>query len=591
MRLLLLALLLACKDDEPTKPDGDDTDTQENPDSDAPDLDGTLGEAVDLGDALGAAAPNTEVALIEQADAIDPPADHDFYAVDLEAGVPYLLWVDTGANLRCDTILRVYPPGSTTPATISTVNGEIVADPGDTLAENDDMIYRWRGSDPGMVFVPPTAGAWLLEVAEYNESVGDVALGGPWCSYTLMGMRREAGELECNDLTEVRDALVEADDDTDVGLPGTAPSPAIQPLTDGLFLTPSEELSGWLAAPGDDDVWRVRFGDLGDDELGAFWSFSLWDTLPSAPERRLTLLDENLEVLAQTDDPVPDGHEGFVEDPGILYQVSSDTTYYLRVSTAPSDGGPDDLVSPSPVFLAPRALPGDPRGKAPVAWSNSSAGGDFYLGAVHGIGKSLVDCDDANPEITWWESESLGGARNDSFNSSELMRFCRVGTTDVYAGFLTGRMEPEGLPSRYVRPPGSADPEGPTPDVEKSCGDGTFDECPDREYFAIRQVSGAGGAVAGKRIRISVQARTVGSFVTPEVFLFYNNNKTWPFASSDDNTAVDPAIAIGAPDADIDTIIPSDAEVVYILVQPKTVHPTRTEANSWYLRAIIEATE
>jgi hypothetical protein len=97
--------------------------------------------------------------------------------------------------------------------------------------------------------------------------------------------------------------------------------------------------------------------------------------------------------------------------------------------------------------------------------------------------------------------------------------------------------------------------------------------------------------VAGKRIRISVQARTVGSFVTPEVFLFYNNNKTWPFASSDDNTAVDAAIAIGAPDADIDTIIPSDAEVVYILVQPTTVHPTRTEANSWYLRAIIEATE
>ena len=586
MRLVLLALLMACTGDEPSKPDTGESDTPDNPDSDTPDLDGTLSDATDLGAPLDAATPGEPVALITQADTIDPPADHDFYALHLEAGVPYVLWVDTGANLRCDTLLRVYPPGATTPASHHVDNGEVVLDPGDVLAVNDDMIYRWRGSDPAMVFVPPTSGDYTLEVAEYNESIGDVALGGPWCTYTLMGMRREAGEVECNDLDAVRDALVAADDDTAVGFPGDATTPAIQPIAAGTFLTPSEEITGWLANAGDDDTWRVRFGDLGEDELGAFWSFSLWDTLPSSPQRRLELLDEDLEILAQTDEAVPDGHEGFVDDAGIVYAVASNTTYYLRVSTGPVDGGPDDYEGPTAALFAPRALPAT--GKAPTAWSSTPEGGAFYLGALHGVGHALVDCDPSNPEVTWWEAESLSGVRNDSFNNSELLRFCRVGTTNVYATRLTGRMESNGLPTRYVRPPGQADPEAPTPAVEFSCGDGTFDECPDREYFAIRQVSGAGGAVAGKRLRLSVQARTVGSYDTPEIYLFYNNNKTWPFASSDDNTAVDPAIALAWPDADIDTTIPSDAEVVYILLQTTTVHPSRTDANSWFLRALIE---
>lgn len=560
--LILLLAVTACKGDDTDTPIDTDSDDTEDPDPPVPDLDGTIAAATPLGIDLDSVEPHTPTALLAAPDAINPTGDRDFYTLDLTADHAYRLWVETGTaeagNLLCDTVLRIYPPGATEAVTITPVEGdEPLLELGDLLVANDEFIYRYRDSDPGMVFVPTASGRHILEVIEYNDSIAGTAAGGPWCSYSMFGEALEPIETENNDLNPLGSALV---DELAVAGQTTLESP---------FRARTEEFSGSLSSGSDADVWKYTFGDVGTVDGRAWWLWSLWPTSVGGvtSPTRLTLLDADFNVVARTDDAYPDGNYGFVEDPGLMHAVTSNSTWYLVVSR---EAGGSAFAPP------------------PAAWANPATSG-FYVGASHGYGAGLVQCPTSSAnEVTWWEAESGDQDRNDTFNGSALMRFCKVGTSSLYVARIAGTIEPNRLGTNYVQPPPPEDEDTPRPTVEFPCGEGGIEDCPDREIFSIRQVSGAGGSIAGRRLRLSVQSRTVGSFVEPVVYLFSNNERVYPFASSDDGAEVDATAVLGTPDADLETRLPNDAEVIYVMVQAREWHPDNAEANQWFLRALID---
>lgn len=580
----VLTVLYACNGKEPVDPV--DTDTVDTTDPDpVVDNDGTFAQATEAPPVTTAGVP---VAL-GPADQIDI-GDHDFYAVDLTQGVPYHLWVDTGPNVRCDTILRVYNIDATVPAT-ATLEGEACTlQLGDQAAVSDDMILRYRQSDPGLVFVPETSGRYFIEVMNYDEAVAKAPVGGPWCTYTAYAMKRSPTEVEPNNTEAVTAALIAADD-ASAGYPDTVVTPALQPLAPNPFLlcepgtTCGEEFSGWISDAADSDLWQYRFGSLeactaeavanpqdagcyqkevGDERPGVnmWWTFSLWQTLPGHAGVRLELLDKDLAVVASTDDPVPDGHYGFVNDVGLLYPVTPFSTWYLRVS------------HPTPPL-----------------------GGAFYVGVSQGYNRGIVDCNKPDPVITGWESESDRVAlaklkptddppTNDDFGHAELVRFCQVGVTTLYASSMAGYIDPEGDPVRFVPLEDATDTGVGDEDVTFRCGDQSNDACPDREVFAILPTSHA-GELAARHLMLTVQAKTVGSYLEPEVFLFSNNERIRPFDTSSDTT-VGAATRLGPGDVSIDTVTPDDAEQIFIVIQAKSLHPTDRRANGWFLRMLIE---
>ena len=558
---LSLALLAACEQEEPPVTDDTDTDV-DDPDPEVPDLDGTLAEATSI--PSGTWSEPTELAR----DVIQPSAgrgDKDFYKIPLAAGVPYHLWVDTGANLLCDTLLRVYPPGSTTEASWQETPTGIEQLPGDSIAVNDDMIFRMRGSDPALLFVPPTAGDWFAEVVEYNDATGGTPGGGPLCRYSLMIWERSPTEIECNDATEVLAALIAADTDGVPGLPPLATTPADQPILASEFLEGAEEFSGWRSQ-GDDDVWRFRIGNLDTPDESAVWQWSLWPTDDGGPLQghRLELLDSNFEVVAATDVAIPDGHHGFASDPGILYPVRSNTTWYLRVAdpTVAPAARASFLRQPGPSYTA------------------GLTGGRFYVGTAHGYGPSIANC--PSQEINWWETETTDpGSKNDDFDASQLLRFCQVGSTDVYGAYIIGSLKPEGLDFRYERPETPGDPATP---VRFPCGGAG--SCPDEDYYSIRRASSAGGSVGGRRITVAIQARSVGSLADVDVFLFYNNERVNPFAWP---PGPQPKLPFRLAEGEVvlQTQVPADAESVFILVQHRE-GAERVEQNTYFMRVIVD---
>lgn len=596
LRLTPLLLLAACPKEEPPDPVDSDSDVID-PDPVVPDLDGTIPEATAL--PASAWAEPTELA----SDALNPAGDNDFYTVDLAANQPYHLWVDTGANLLCDTVLRLYPPGSTTPATVTIdpTTQSTTRDDGDLFAANDDMIFRMSGSDPGLVFVPPTGGRWIVEILEYHESVGDDPDGGELCTYALWAWERASSEVECNDSTEVIAAL-ESLADGSPGYPLDAVTPATQPLGDNPFLVGSEEFTGWRV-PGDDDVWQFRFGDLFVDEddltdtdvrpdlndsdvdtddvyqwdLGHFstkdyamWQWSLWPTNPGQPSagHRLELLNANMEVVATSNQPEPDGNHGFAPDPGILYRVTSGSTWYLRV------------VDP------PVAARGVAPGLGPLRAGGPEGQGQYYVGVSHGYGPTITDCAEAQNEANWLETEHAGGDGNDSFDAAQLLRFCQVGVTNVYGSYIAGFAKPSGLDFRFERANPPADEEAPLPDVYSTCG--SPGSCPDEDYYTIRTTSGAGD-IPGSRITISLQSATVGSAAEFDIFLFIKNDRTFPIAWTPGPTP-SPEFGLSEPDQVLQTVLPSEASSATILVQPKQMG-SRINQNSYFMQVIIESAE
>jgi hypothetical protein len=595
LRLTPLLLLAACPKEEPPDPVDSDSDVID-PDPVVPDLDGTIPEATTL--PAGAWAEPTELA----SDALNPAGDNDFYTVELAANQPYHLWVDTGANLLCDTVLRLYPPGSTTPATVTIdpTTQSTTRDNGDLFAANDDMIFRMSGSDPGLVFVPPTGGRWLVEILEYHESVGESPDGGEFCTYALWAWERASAEVECNDTTEVITALESLVDGTP-GYPLDAVTPATQPLGDNRFLAGSEEFTGWRV-PGDDDVWQFRFGDffVDEDDLAdtdvrpdpsdpevdtddvyqwdlshfstkdyAMWQWSTWPTNEgqTSAGHRLELLNANMEVVASTNRPGPDGNHGFATDPGILYRVTSGSTWYLRVTDLPS------AVAPRGVAPGLGTLRAGPEGQ-----------GQYYVGVSHGFGPNITACAETENEANWLEQEHAGGDGNDNFDRAQLLRFCQVGSTDVYGSYTAGFAKPTGLDFKFVRADPPDDEEAPQPQVFFTCG--SPGACPDEDYYTIRPTSGA-KKLADARITISVQAATIGSNAEFEVFLFINNDRVYPVAWTPGGTP-SPEFTLAEPDRVLQTTIPTEATSVAILVQPRTFAPT-TRENPYFMRVIIES--
>jgi hypothetical protein len=349
-RALALAAFLAalgagCSNGKDTDPTTDPDDTLIETDGEVVDLDGTLAEASRLTATLNANTTNTWVDLLPARDAIDPVGDRDFFLLDLVAGVPYQFWADANADLLCDTVLWIYPPGATTERDLRDEDEPIE---GDVIAGADDMPYRISGSDPSLVFVPPESGSYTFQVIQYGDAMGGVAEGGPWCDYMLRGLVRSIDEVECNDDFAVVDALRAAgeasDTFSDTGLPGLAASPAVQPIGTSVFngisyasnVKLGESFAGTIEFQADNDVWRFRFGELDGEAGGHFWLWSLWETQPTnttVREHQLTLFDEDMRVLARTNAAIPDGNHGFAEDGGILYPVQSNTTYYVRVSS------------------------------------------------------------------------------------------------------------------------------------------------------------------------------------------------------------------------------------------------------------------
>lgn len=609
--ITLLVLLIACKDGDADPADTDVADTDvTNPDPDVPDLDGTLGEATSLPG--GDWSDPVEIA----SDALDPSGDHDFFTVELTEGRPYHLWVDTGANLLCDTVLRLYAPGATQAATVEVdpTTGEKTFDDGDMVAHNDDMIFRMSGSDPAILFVPPATGRYPIEILEYNDAIGDDPNGGSFCTYTLNIWQRSATEVECNDTTEVYDALLAADDPAVEGLPDDVTTPADQPRIDNRWMAGSREFAGWLTNEADDDLWRYRIPDVGTADGSAMWQWSLWPTDGAAGPRKLELLDSDLRVVARTEVPEPDGYHGFAADPGILYPVHSNTTWYLRVSSTATDNPLDtaDTDPPAAARLAdgpaaPGAGPAGPLGPVDagrgdvVANSFGNASGTFYVGVSHGFDTGLTGCSTTDIAVPWWEHESKPTVvvdtddpgdpvdfevstlmTNHDFGTAQLLKFCRVAGTEVYTSYTAGFLPPTGLPSRFARAD-RPDEGGPLPDFYPRCGGQTA--CPDRDMYVINTSSRA-GTLGGRRLTVQVQAATVGSFVVPEVFLFADNEQNYPFAWSPGADATDET-ELSEPDLVVQTIVPGAPERVYVMVQPKE-YGARPEQNAYFLRIILD---
>lgn len=597
-----LGLIAGCKTDP-----GEDTDTASekdtvNPDPEPSDPDGTLADATPLGDPLGAAVPDVAVALTDGADNIAPAGDNDFFSLTLDAGVPVQLWVATGdeatADPACDTVLRVYPPGATQAAKTVQIGEDPswIYDPGDVLAEEDDLPYRWQEGDPGLVLVPPESGTYTLEVLHYGEATagteGQVGFSG--CRYQIWAKRRAPLESECNDWGAVSDALDAATGPQDTAPPdgvvtpasdGFVPNPFWVVPVDGVPSTPGEEFSGWLSSGSDTDLWAVQFGDFDSLDGHAWWTFSLWQDHPIGLTRRLTLYDRALGVLATTTDPVPDGNFGFFPDAGIAYAVRENETYYLQISHDLGGGGPD-VGGPETFFLTgPTDAP--PGGPGPRRSGGSTESGTFYLGEQHGFGQSLVQCglDAESGTVNWWEGETRGGVRNDDYTTAQVLRLCQAANSDLYFVDIAGTIEPNVLPFRYELSD-ERDPE--LPPNTFPCEDTSITGCPDMDWFSLNNQSRAGGALGGRRVRVSVQAATVGSYLVPEVILFTPGQPPVHLKQSGSGDLATEEMQLGEGDAVVETFIPDGASSVYLLVQAKALHPERAEANSWFMRVFVD---
>jgi hypothetical protein len=303
------------------------------------------------------------------------------------------------------------------------------------------------------------------------------------------------------------------------------------------------------------------------------WQWSLWPTNEGQPAaaHRLELLNADMEVVATSNRATPDGNHGFATDPGILYRVRSGSTWYLRVVDPPAAAAPARGVAP---------------GLGSLYAGGAEGQGEYYVGVSHGFGPNITGCSASGNETDWLEGEHSGGDRNDSFDSAQLLRFCQVGSTDVYGAYISGFAKPTGLDFRFERAERPDDEEAPLPDVFDTCG--SPGSCPDEDYYTIRRTSGAKD-IAGARITISLQAATIGSAAEFEIFLFINNERVFPVAWTPGATPSD-GFQLTAPDRVLQTIIPSEAASATILVQPKQ-QASRTNQNAYFMRVIIESAE
>lgn len=325
-----------------------------------------------------------------------------------------------------------------------------------------------------------------------------------------------------------------------------------------------------------------------DNELFDNWCVAVAAISSSGNDRGTPALPNDCPALVDTDTP-EDTDAADTDPPVDTDPADTDPP----IDTDPADTDTDAAVDTFQGDTDPPidSLDTDPGGFLPGTGAGAPS---FYSAMAHGYGNDLVGCStDGEGTQLWLEREG-----NDDASDANLLRFCAVGSTSLYVSRVSGFFSPSGLSRRFVPVDLVANPNPSSSDVARPCGDGTSGACPDADYFVIRQTSGA-GPIAGKRLTLQVQAKTVGSFALPDIYVFGGTSGTIPLASSADLTAIAETAKLSAPDPVVQFDIPDEVSTLTILIAPRCVendaicgqfylHGARTEANAWFLRAMIE---
>ncbi|MGC6493652.1 MAG: hypothetical protein ACON5B_12505, partial [Myxococcota bacterium] len=159
-----------------------------------------------------------------------------------------------------------------------------------------------------------------------------------------------------------------------------------------------------------------------------------------------------------------------------------------------------------------------------------------------------------------------------------------------YTARLIGDIAPPSCGNATVPPFVRETDDGTTTAVQTECTGAS--PCVDRDIYVITLASGAGGSISGRRLTVQLQAKSIGSFLDAEVFLFANNEFEEPLATG----SVPDAYALGDGDPVLTYDIPADMQTVFILVQPAPGEDGTYEAsygdskaqNTYLARFIIE---
>lgn len=372
--LLLGALLAACNNGGKDTTD-EETDEATTPDRDTAlelDMNDSIDDAVD---ASALAFDELAIELIEQG-TINPAGDRDFYAVELSEGAPYLIWAEAydvaTDTVILDPVIRVYN------------------EDGDMIAENDDMVFRYRETDPA-VFVNATyTGTYFIEVLEFGDWDSGDADGSFNHTYDLLGVRMRITEREGEN--ETMEMVAPAEPDTDAAETDVAVD--TDPSDDFLFIgspvsTYASDFYGRIDSESDVDWWPVTVPvDETSPEDYTYLTFSMWPDVGVAP--KMELFNAEGDLLAETVEPVPGRNSLVIDDVGMLARATEGETYFLKVS---HNGGPTGTASlyPGiyfqylPVIGAPEEEPNDTLGQPnflAVRESTTTAG--FYSGGASG---------------------------------------------------------------------------------------------------------------------------------------------------------------------------------------------------------------
>jgi len=247
-------------------------------------------------------------------EAISMPVNRDFFSFDTVAGYIYILFVDGGTEGSPDTVLRLYNQA------------------GDLIGENDDMPYRLFGTDSGFILRGQADETVLVEVLEWSDwTEGEEALGGANFTYDLIVTGSKLIELNEDDTENDidNDTLAQAVAAHDrIATEGLGYSWYLDPWADVLLFSPGE-----LGDAGDVDTLVSSFADAQVCQ----WSF--YPGVDTELSARLSLYNEDYELVAQTTDADITPEHNFLYDAGITYPVSTGN-YYLQIEDTEGGSGP-----------------------------------------------------------------------------------------------------------------------------------------------------------------------------------------------------------------------------------------------------------
>jgi len=302
---------------------------------------------------------------------INPAGDRDFYAFQGVAGQGYMFWAQSYyfyEEVLADTVLRIWDETGTEP-----------------VATNDDMPFRLWETDSALFFAPSTDGTYYVEILDWSDWLDDdyAAEGGSDMEYSLIGSLAGVTENEPNDT----DADI-ATWDEEVGVFGTV-------FESGTAFT------GVMDYQGDTDLYPMTFDS--EDEKARWCVFGLYpDSYNIAPE--MTLYDESMSPVAQTEDCDIKPQTMYFYDGAIAYRFPENGTWYLGVTDA----------------------------------DESEGAGTYYPG-MYNCWVFNDDPDNPGETLEPYETET-----NDSFTEPNAMPFSETTNTDYpgyYYAYLMGNLE------------------------------------------------------------------------------------------------------------------------------------------------------